>query len=122
MSCIFTRRNLFVCGLSVALSTVTWGQDFATSSKSGIESARAGRVSSATAPSALPRWIKFSGTITDINGTPHTGTAGVTFAIYSQSTGSAPLWMETQNVTLDSNGKYSVLLGAGSADGLPADL
>src|SRR5438876_12367345 len=113
MSCIFTKRNLVVCGLSMALSTVTWGQDFAISAKTGSESTRAGRVSSTADPSTLPRWIKFSGTLS-VNGTPHTGTAGVTFAIYSQSTGGASLWMETQNVTLDNNGKYSVLLGAGS--------
>ena len=48
--------------------------------------------------------------------------AGITFALYSQQTGSAPLWQETQNVAADANGHYAVLLGATKPDGLPAEL
>src|SRR3954468_8667806 len=78
---------------------------------------------SAGAPTpAVPRWVKFSGTLLDQNGSPHTGVANVTFAVYSGSTGGTALWSETQNVTLDGNGKYTVLLGAGVVDGLPTDL
>ena len=47
---------------------------------------------------------------------------GVTFAIYNQQDGGAPVWMETQNVTLDASGNYSVLLGSTTTTGLPADL
>ena len=32
------------------------------------------------------------------------------------------VWMETQNVTPDSNGQYSVILGSTTATGLPDDL
>jgi hypothetical protein len=49
-------------------------------------------------------------------------TVGVTFAIYRQQDGGAPLWLETQNVTPDSTGHYTVLLGSTKADGVPADL
>jgi hypothetical protein len=48
--------------------------------------------------------------------------AGITFALYSEPTGGAPLWLETQNVTADSNGRYTALLGATKPDGLPAEL
>jgi len=47
---------------------------------------------------------------------------GVTFAIYQQQDGGAPVWMETQTVTPDASGNYSVLLGSTTAAGLPADL
>ena len=46
----------------------------------------------------------------------------MTFAIYKQQDGGAPIWMETQNVASDATGNYSVLLGSTTATGLPADL
>src|SRR5438046_1112539 len=110
MSCVFNRRNLVVCGLSMMLSAITWAQSTQFTQAP---------LTSANAPTpAVPRWVKFSSSLVDVNGAPHTGTAGVTFAVYSQSTGGSTLWMETQNVSLDSNGKYTVLLGAGTLDGL----
>ena len=42
--------------------------------------------------------------------------------LYSEQTGRAPLWMETQNVTADANGHYTALLGATQSGGLPAEL
>ena len=72
--------------------------------------------------SALPRLVRFSGTVKDANGSLLTGPAGVTFALYAEQTGGAPLWQETQNVTADSNGRYTALLGATKPEGLPAEL
>ena len=72
--------------------------------------------------SALPRLVRFGGTVKDLNGTPLTGVVGITFALYSEQTGGAALWLETQNVTADSNGHYAVLLGSTKPDGLPAEL
>jgi hypothetical protein len=46
----------------------------------------------------------------------------IQFSIYDQESGGTPLWQETQTLTVDKNGKYSVLLGLSSTDGLPADL
>ena len=40
------------------------------------------------------------------------------FALYAQQTGSAALWIETQNVKPDAEGNYTVLLGAASASGV----
>jgi hypothetical protein len=51
-----------------------------------------------------------------------TKTVGVTFAIYRQQDRGAPLWLETQNVTPDSTGHYSVLLSSTRAEGIPVDL
>ncbi|HJZ78104.1 MAG TPA: hypothetical protein VKE51_40535, partial [Vicinamibacterales bacterium] len=46
----------------------------------------------------------------------------MTFAIYADETGGDPLWQETQNVTVMSDGQYSALLGSASSDGLPLDV
>jgi hypothetical protein len=47
---------------------------------------------------------------------------GVTFLLYKDDQGGAPLWLETQNVTPDRIGHYSVQLGTTSTNGLPSDL
>jgi hypothetical protein len=70
----------------------------------------------------VPRLIKFSGTLKDRKGEPKTGLVGVTFAIYPEQEGGAPLWMETQNVELDEGGRYTALLGARTSEGVPLDL
>jgi hypothetical protein len=62
--------------------------------------------------SALPRLVRFGSTIRDLNGTAMTGVVGITFALYSEQTGGAPLWLETQNVMADANGHYTVVLVA----------
>jgi hypothetical protein len=46
----------------------------------------------------------------------------VTLAIYAEETGGTPLWQETQDVAVDADGRYTVLLGATLTDGLPLDL
>ena len=60
---------------------------------------------------AVPNLIRYGGTLKDADGAPIAATAGVTFAIYKQQDGGAPVWMETQNVTPDASGQYSVLAG-----------
>jgi len=72
--------------------------------------------------SALPRLVRFGGIVKDGNANPLTGVVGLTFALYSEQTGGAPLWLETQNVTPDGNGHYVVLLGSTKPDGLPAEI
>jgi hypothetical protein len=67
--------------------------------------------------SALPRLVRFGGTAKDLNGSPLTGVVGITFALYSEQSGGAPLWLETQNVTADNNGHYTALLGSTKPDG-----
>jgi len=71
---------------------------------------------------AVPPLINFSGTLTDLNGRPMAGVVGVTFSLYSEQTGGAALWMETQNVQPDLHGHYTVMLGSTSSTGLPSDI
>jgi hypothetical protein len=77
-----------------------------------------------TPTTAVPNLIRYGGTLKDAQGTapiPST-TVGVTFAIYKQQDGGAPVWLETQSVTPDASGQYSVVLGSTTATGLPSDL
>lgn len=70
----------------------------------------------------VPRLVKFSGALASANGRPLTGTVGVTFALYENQEGGAPLWMETQNVQADSTGHYTATLGSTRNEGIPADV
>ena len=72
----------------------------------------------AAANAVVPPVVKFSGVLNDVNNKPMTGTVGVTFSLYKDSESGAPLWMETQNVTPDKTGHYSVLLGSTTSQGL----
>jgi hypothetical protein len=74
------------------------------------------------ASAVVPTQVKFSGALTDVNGKPLSGTVGVTFLLYKDEQGGAPLWMETQNVTPDKSGHYTVVLGSTTTQGLPTDL
>ena len=74
------------------------------------------------ANAVVPPVIKFSGVLSDVNDKPLTGTVGVTFSLYKESQGGAALWIETQNVTPDKNGHYSVMLGSTTSQGIPSDV
>jgi len=49
-------------------------------------------------------------------------TVEVSFALYQDQAGGLALWNETQTVPVGADGRYSVLLGATSAEGLPSTL
>jgi hypothetical protein len=49
-------------------------------------------------------------------------TAELSFALYPESSGGVALWSEKQSVKVGSDGSYSVLLGATSAEGLAKSL
>jgi len=70
----------------------------------------------------VPPIVKFSGVLTDMNSKALTGTVGVTFSLYNEAQGGAALWVETQNVTPDKTGHYSIMLGSTTSQGIPADL
>jgi hypothetical protein len=76
----------------------------------------------ATAAASGPNLIKYSGVLRDGSGAAITSLSGVTFLIYQDEQGGAPLWMETQNVQPDKAGHYTVQLGAVSKDGLPPEV
>ncbi|MGO9274963.1 MAG: beta strand repeat-containing protein [Terriglobia bacterium] len=83
---------------------------------------------------SVPRLIKFSGQINPqiAQITPikenesaknqSTTLATVSFSLYELQEGGSPLWSESQNLRVDDQGRYSVLLGATQPDGLPLDL
>ena len=77
---------------------------------------------SANSSATLPRLIAFSGTLREADGRPIRGIAGVTFSLYKEETGGAPLWMETENVETDSGGHYKALLGSTKPEGVPLEL
>jgi len=87
-----------------------------------LASALLAQQSSFDKAASLPRMIRFGGVLKDAAGKPAQGTIGVTFAFYKDEQGGAPLWMETQNLTVDSSGHYSVMLGSTKNDGLPVEL
>src|SRR5271165_6285772 len=68
---------------------------------------------------AVPNLVQYSGTLAEFAGRP---VVGVTFALYKNPEGGAPIWMETQNVSLDASGRYTILLGATRNQGLPTQL
>ena len=76
----------------------------------------------ATASGAVPNVIKYSSVLKDGSGAVITALSGVTFLIYRDQQGGAPLWMETQNLQPDKAGHYTVQLGAVSNGGLPAEV
>jgi len=72
--------------------------------------------------SSVPRLIRFTGVLVDSAGRPRSGVVGVTFSVYGQAAGGTPLWHETQNVPLDQQGRYAVLLGITKTEGLPVEV
>jgi hypothetical protein len=56
------------------------------------------------------RLLQFSASL-DGRSTP-AGPAGVTFSVYAEQEGGVPLWSETQNVDVDAEGRFMVILGA----------
>lgn len=67
----------------------------------------------------VPKLVNFSGTLTDLNRKPLNGVTGVTFLLYKDEQGGAPLWLETQNVQPGKTGHYTVMLGSTTNEGLP---
>ncbi len=77
---------------------------------------------SASTTAVVPRLVNYAGKATDAQGKAIAGVAGIAFAIYGEQDGGSPLWLETQNVQLDSRGGYTAQLGATKPEGLPLDL
>ncbi len=69
--------------------------------------------------SALPNIVRFSGTLQNRT---DAGVVGVTFSLYKDQQGGAPLWLEVQNVDADAQGRFTVSLGANHNGGVPLSL
>jgi len=76
----------------------------------------------ASAPTAIPSLVPFTGTAVSSEGKPLAGEASMTFMIFKDEAGGEPLWTESQTAAVDSTGHYKVQLGAANPNGLPSDL
>jgi trimeric autotransporter adhesin len=76
----------------------------------------------ATASTAVPALIPYSGVAVTAEGKPLSGELGATFLIYKDETGGEPLFTESQTVAIDAAGHYAAQLGATYPNGLPLDL
>jgi hypothetical protein len=74
-----------------------------------------------SAYAVVPTLVNFTGVLTASTGKPLTNITGVTFSLYAEQAGGAPLWLETQNVQPDVTGHYSIMLGSTSSQGMPAN-
>jgi len=83
--------------------------------------ASAQQTGGAAGATAVPRLVHFAGSFHPPADQP-TGPVGATFAIYGEQDGGAALWSEDQNVALDANGNYAVLLGSTKNGGVPMEL
>ena len=90
--------------------------------EAGADDRAATAAVSPAVPRPLPREVWFNGVLQDAAGAAITGVQGVTFALYAEQSGGAPLWLETQNVAADAEGRYAVLLGSMREDGLPQEV
>jgi hypothetical protein len=71
---------------------------------------------------AVPKLVRFSGSFRPANGLPAQSVESVTLAVYRDQTGGDALWHEIQNVAVDADGHYSLLMGATQNEGMPLDL
>jgi len=105
------RSRLMLIAISLVLLLGLTATAFAQSTASGANS-----------NGSVPSLINYSGVLKDSTGKALTSISGVTFSIYQDEEGGSPVWLETQNVTPDPSGRYTVQLGATSGSGLPSDL
>jgi hypothetical protein len=70
----------------------------------------------------VPHLVKFSGVLKNTLGVPRTGVVSMRFVIYGDETRGTPLWQEVQNVRLDQQGHYEVMLGATGSEGISMEL
>ncbi|HZU27274.1 MAG TPA: tail fiber domain-containing protein [Bryobacteraceae bacterium] len=71
---------------------------------------------------SVPHLVNFNGAVRDTAGKPLAGPQALTFSIYADTTSRTPLWQETQSVQTDEQGRYTVHLGAATANGIPLEL
>ena len=77
---------------------------------------------SSSCSSGVPRFVKAAGLLKEDTPAPRPGVAAIKFTIYDDPTAGTALWQEIQNVHIDSTGRYEVMLGTTSPDGMPLDV
>jgi trimeric autotransporter adhesin len=89
---------------------------------SALVSSLLGQQTTTSSAAAVPQLVNFSGTAIDAKGNVVSGIMGITLSLYKEQYEGAPLWTETQNVTADVKGNYTVQLGASKSGELPLEL
>jgi hypothetical protein len=110
------RNTLLALGLMAAMSPV------ATLSFAQTAAIKPATPIAASAPTAVPALVPYSGAAIAGDGKTFAAESGVTFQIYKDEVGGEALWTESQTVAIESTGHYQVQLGAASPNGLPGDL
>ena len=75
-----------------------------------------------TALTPVPRLVWFSGSFQPADRLPIAPVETVTLAVYRDEQGGDALWQEAQNVVVDTDGRYNVMMGSTTTEGLPLDL
>jgi len=109
-------KNLLVLALTAAM--------FSGAPSSHAQSSTSQTVTpiAASAPTAVPALVPYSGTVIGETGKDLSTEIATSFLIYKDEQGGEPLWTETQTVNIDPGGHYKVQLGATSSNGLPSEL
>ncbi len=129
---MYSQRSLIllvgVCVLAPVWLAAQQPETGGVEGEARLPAVEAARGKSVAPQASVLRLIRFNGAVRDgevrlpAAGRPRTGVAGITFALYAEQEGGSPLWLETQNVALDEEGRYTALLGMTSNDGLPLEL
>jgi hypothetical protein len=108
------RAIAFLVVLSMLLlSTVALTEETATET-TRTDASRLTRASvpvSKAPKTEVPGLMNYQGTLTDAGGVALDTTVSMTFSIYTDSTGGAQVWTETQAAVVVSSGVFNVLLG-----------
>jgi hypothetical protein len=86
----------------------------------GLHAQQAPLTSTALTP--VPRLMWFNGTFRPADNLPVAPVENITVAVYRERDGGDALWRETQNVAMDADGRYSLLIGSTVSDGMPLEL
>ena len=70
----------------------------------------------------VPRVIWFNGAFRPADRRPVAAVETVTVAVYREREGGVAVWQETQIVTMEADGRYSLLMGSTSSDGMPLEV
>jgi len=115
--------RLRLCGVALAFLSSVLSMTAQTTSGNVVATTAALATTAGVATTAqVPRLVRFSGTLTEVSGNALSSVVGVTFSLYAEQTGGAPLWSEVQNVQVDKAGHYTTMLGSTQPDGLPLSL
>jgi hypothetical protein len=71
---------------------------------------------------SVPRIVRVTSTFHPADGKQPAAVETMTLSIYAEETGGVPLWQETQTVSVNPDGRFTLLLGSTRPEGLPLDL